>query len=235
MKISIILPVYNPTAGWADTVMEKSAELILLYPDDDFELIVVDDGSDPNSFREAYQKFNKHNIHILSHTPNKGKGYALKQGVMAATGDLTVYTDVDFPYTIGSMCSMIDLLKIKDADVCIGIRELSYYEHVPAVRRHISLLFRKFIKMLFRTVTDDTQCGLKGFNQKGKVIFLQTEIDRYLFDLEFVYLSSRAAGLVVKTQEVKLRADVQFRKMDFGILRNEFWNFLKLLSRSYFH
>jgi glycosyltransferase involved in cell wall biosynthesis len=233
LTISIILPVYNPADGWADIVLAKSNELKALYPDMDFEIIVVNDGSVSPSFINGKSKLQSGHVKLIEYSPNKGKGEALRTGVRASSGDLIVYTDIDFPYTIESLSCIIDMLKREAKNVVIGIKDASYYEHVPPFRKFISKLFRSFIRILFRIPTDDTQCGLKGFDQKGKSIFLKTTIDRYLFDLEFVFLASRDKNISIKTQEIKLRDDVQFRKMNFGIIRNEAWNFLKILMRSY--
>lgn len=233
MTISIILPVYNPTDGWADIVLDKSAELMTVHPSAKFEVIVVNDGSTNAAYEKGKSKLAQSNIRLMDYTPNKGKGEALRTGVRVSSGEMVIYTDIDFPYTIDSVVGVIDTLTRGNKNVVIGIKDASYYEHVPPFRKFISKLFRSFIRVLFRIPTDDTQCGLKGFDQKGKEIFLKTTIERYLFDLEFVFLASREAGISIETQEVKLREDVQFRKMNFGILRNEFWNFLKILLRSY--
>ena len=234
-SISIILPVYNPSADWAHIVIAKCAELKARYPQDVFEIIVVNDGSTNDHFRSGKVKLSKTEIMLIEYAFNKGKGQALRTGVGASTGDLFVYTDIDFPYTIESVSRVIDRLRSERTNVVIGIKDRAYYEHVPTIRRYISVLFRTMVKTLIRIPTDDTQCGLKGFDQKGKDVFMQTTIDRYLFDLEFVFLAARHKRLQIKTQEIQLRDDVYFRKMNFGILRNEFWNFLKILMKSYSH
>lgn len=233
MKLSLILPVYNPAAGWADIVLAKTDELAALYPDMDFEVIIVNDGSTTPDFIVGKSKLQSSAIKLIEYAPNKGKGEAIRTGVRASTGEIVIYTDIDFPYTIESVSSLINILIGNEADIVIGIKDASYYEHVPPLRKFISRLFRSFIRLLFRIPTDDTQCGLKGFDLRGKDIFVKTTIDRYLFDLEFIFLASRDKNISIKTQEIKLREDVQFRKMNFGIIRNESWNFLKILLRSY--
>ena len=70
-------------------------------------------------------------------------------------------------------------------------------------------------------------------NQKGKDIFLQTSIDRYLFDLEFIFLSARNK-LNIKTVEVELRPEIVLSKMNWKILLQEFGNFLKIFAKSVF-
>lgn len=232
MKISLILPVYNPPNGWADIVSARTKELTALYPDLTFEAIVVNDGSNSPTFINDKTKLQLADITLIEYSPNQGKGEAIRTGVRASSGEIVVYTDIDFPYTIASMSDIIDILKNGSADVVIGVKDKSYYTHVPHMRRVISRFLRMLIRLFFRIPTDDTQCGLKGFNQKAKPIFLRTTIKRYLFDLEFVFLASRSDGITVQTQPVQLCEGIQFRKMNLGIIKNELWNFFKIFFRA---
>jgi glycosyltransferase involved in cell wall biosynthesis len=233
LKISLILPVYNPADGWADVVLGKSSELRALYPDIKFETIVVNDGSVNSNFADGKSKLRDDTVNLIEYSPNKGKGEALRSGVVASSGDLVIYTDIDFPYTIDSMSDVIRSLRDDGQNVVIGIKDRSYYDHVPPLRRVISRAFRFFVRRLLHIPTDDTQCGLKGFDQKGKELFLRTTINRYLFDLEFIFLAAHDKTIKLKTQEIKLRQDVKFRKMNLAIIGREAWNFLKILIRSY--
>jgi glycosyltransferase involved in cell wall biosynthesis len=234
LKLSLILPVYNPADGWADIVISKTKELITLHPGIDFEFIVVNDGSVSKTYADATYKFADDLIKLIEYQPNRGKGEALRTGVRASSGEIIVYTDIDFPYTIESVSEVINILSHKDANVVIGVKDSSYYTQVPPIRRFISRVFRFFVRLFLRIPTDDTQCGLKGFDQKGKEIFLKTAIDRYLFDLEFVFLVSRDRTIRLKMQEIQLREDVQFRKMNFGIIVDELGNFFKVFIKAIF-
>jgi glycosyltransferase involved in cell wall biosynthesis len=232
LKLSIILPVYNPANGWAAIVISKSKELKALYPDLTLETIVVNDGSTSITYTSEKDTLQSADVTLIEYYPNQGKGEAIRTGVRAAGGDLIVYTDIDFPYTISSVCQIIDRLKQDQADVALGIKDSSYYSHVPPVRRFISRFLRMLIRLFFRIPTDDTQCGLKGFNKKAQPVFLQTTIKRYLFDLEFIFTASRDRGLRIQTIPVQLNEGVEFRKMSFGILRSELWNFLKVFLKA---
>ena len=79
----------------------------------------------------------------------------------------------------------------------------------------------------------DTQCGLKAFNQKGKNIFLETTINRYLFDLEFVYLASNAEDIKIIPVNVQLKPGVVFSKMNFKVLRSELMSFIGIVRKHY--
>ena len=231
--ISIVLPCFNPIDGWLTTIATSldSIEREKI----DSELIIVNDGSSKNFEEQLVRNFfsQRSNAKIISYNENRGKGYALRQGVENALGDIIIYTDIDFPYTHQSFLKILNTLRDNSCDVAIGIRSEEYYAHLPKMRVRISKLLRFMIRKFLRIPTDDTQCGLKGFNQKGKEVFLRTSIDRYLFDLEFIFLAARKK-VALKTVVVELRPGIELSYMRWGILMQEFGNFLKIFVKSIF-
>lgn len=211
-------------------VLARTAQLQQNFRSLEIEVIIVNDGSVSPTFAEGKKRLDRPHISVLEYEPNQGKGEALRTGVKAAQGDLFVYTDIDFPYTNESMAGLIDQVNRGGADIVIGVKDAGYYAHLPPARRFISKFFRYFIRLFFRMPTDDTQCGLKCFNQKGRSIFLSTSIKSYLFDLEFVFLASRQTKVRISTYEIHLSDDVRFRRMDFKILSREAMNFIKILA-----
>jgi glycosyltransferase involved in cell wall biosynthesis len=232
VSLSIVLPCYNPLDGWLENI--KQNVLLLKKEFISFEVIIVNDGSSKTfNQQQALAFFSQFpEVSILSYEKNEGKGYALRYGVERTNGALVIYTDIDFPYTHQSFIKIHNALAEQNADVAIGIRGEDYYTHLPKARTRISKLLRWFIKKFLRIPTDDTQCGLKGFNQRGKEIFMQTSINRYLFDLEFVFLSARKKA-IIKTIEVQLRPEVTLSTMNWKILLQEGGNFLKIFLRSF--
>ena len=75
----------------------------------------------------------------------------------------------------------------------------------------------------------DTQCGLKGFTRRAAPTFLSTTIDRYLFDLEFVYKCFQSKQYRVQAIPITLKENVRFRRMNYRILLPEMANFVRLL------
>lgn len=229
-SLSIILPCYNPPQNWENNIisffLEAKGQVNIS------EVIIVNDGSVSNFISPEFENYflTYPEFKIVSYLKNKGKGYALREGVKAAKGDLIIYTDIDFPYTLESFKKIYASLS-ENTDVAIGIRGEEYYTHLPEARVRISKLLRWFIKIFLRIPTDDTQCGLKGFNKKGKEVFLQTTINRYLFDMEFVFLSARHK-LSIKTIPVELRPEIVLSTMNPKILLQELTNFLKIFVRS---
>ena len=115
------------------------------------------------------------------------------------------------------------------SDIALGYREQDYYASVPWFRKGLSELLRFVLKTMLRFPITDTQCGLKGMNQKGKEIFLQTTINRFMVDMDFIKRAVRANDVKVETVVVKLRPDVVFSKMGPAVLIREGINFLKVL------
>ncbi len=231
-QLSIVLPCYNPPQHWEQNVWVAYQEIIKELSDPP-EIIVVNDGSTQAVDAASIEFLRKKlpDFRYLTYEPNQGKGAALRHGVSQATGDWVIYTDIDFPYTTISFLNIWTLL-VQGADVALGVKDAGYYHHVPKVRVYISRGLRFLIGFFFRMPVTDTQCGLKGFNQKGRTVFLATTIQRYLCDLEFVYQCFRTKPpLKIKSYEVALKDNIQFRKMNYRILFSEGLNFMKILLK----
>jgi glycosyltransferase involved in cell wall biosynthesis len=197
------------------------------------ELVVVLDGENESISNDALQYLQEHipGMKLVRYIENRGKGYALRQGVAQATGDIIMYTDIDFPYTPDSMLALYRHLNNNEADVAIGVKNESYYTHVPFLRRIISRFLRALIMLCLSMPITDTQCGLKGFKKSVAPLFLQTTIDRYLFDLEFVRNCFKSKQYRVNAIPIALNENIRFREMDYRILLPEMLNFVKLLFR----
>lgn len=227
-SLDIVVPCYNPTPQWAQKLSGYFLQYATITGANALGLIVVNDGSVRNfsSTELAILKSSVSKLTVLSYPENRGKGHALRQGVAASKADLAIVTDVDFPYTLDSIRAIEARLSAGGA-VVIGHRKEDYYQQVPWFRKQLSRSFRFFLGHLLGLRHQDSQCGLKGFDRSGRVIFLQTTIDRYLFDLEFLILANRSVGVI--SVPVQLREGVTFSTMGIKILLTELRNFLKII------
>lgn len=227
-SLSIVLPCYNPPLDWENVVVEaiKSLETKI---DEQVDLIIVNDGSTKNAFEKQFDHLYKSltNVKIIQHPENKGKGQALRTGVAQTKSDLVIFTDIDFPYTEQSLLKIYESL-IAGNQIALGHRNKAYYQHTPMGRKLISKVLRFSLKTFLRLPTDDSQCGIKGFDSAGKDVFLKTSIDRFLFDLEFIKLISKHK-LKSENVEVELKPGVVFSKVNMMILAKESLNFAKIL------
>ncbi|MBC7552825.1 MAG: glycosyltransferase [Taibaiella sp.] len=232
MILSLVLPCYNPQQGWERNII-TAYEAITKWPAAQVELTIVLDGTDFGVTTAGIDTLRQciPGLRVIEYAVNMGKGHAIRQGVAQAIGDIIIYTDIDIPYTEGSMRAVYNKLHINECDVAVGVKDEAYYTHLPAVRRFISRCLRLMIGTFLSMPVTDTQCGLKGFRSKVKPLFLATTINRYLFDLEFVRNCFVAKKYRVAAIPVTLNADVHFRKMDYSILLPEILNFIKLLLK----
>jgi len=229
VSVDIVLPCYNPNDTWPQELIQFNNFVKDLYA---INYIIVNDGSDETKISSQINFLKENNISLtfISYEKNKGKGYALRQGVSASKNEFVVYTDLDFPFTEQSIAGLIKVLLNGRSDVIAGYRDTLYYQKkMSGFRKILSKAFRFFIKGILRMSVSDTQCGLKGFNSRGKIKFLATSINRYLFDFEFIYLASKDKNLKIEPFQVHLKDNVVFSKMRFKILIQESFNLLSVL------
>lgn len=236
VSIDIVLPCFNPQADWDKRLISSYLLLSEKVGTNTIHIILVNDGSDEKYISETQihqLKTQIPNFQYYTYSKNMGKGYAVRYGVQKSTAEICIYTDIDFPYTPESQISIIQSL-MHGADIAAGIKNKSYYKQVPILRRIISKTLRYFTAFFLRLKINDTQCGLKGFNQKGKEIFLKTSMNRYLFDLEFIYVASSKKNLKIEEVPVQLNEGVIFSRMPLKILFTELMSFISILMRSIF-
>lgn len=228
-EIDIILPVYKPYLGWEELLQEKYDLLKAAFPDYCFKLILVNDGT-PYDISESMTviKTAYPNTIWTSHDHNYGKGRALRTGMHYTTSDRIIYTDYDFPYKVESMVKMINEFESGNSDVLTATRNESYYRSIPTGRRVISNLLKSFNQILLRLPVADTQGGLKMMNQDAKEVFLNTVIDRYLIDIEFLK-KAQQAGLRIKPLAVELRAEIKLTQVSNLRILKELQSYLKIV------
>ena len=235
-QLDIILPCYNPIEGWAGTIIQNIQILQEHLPDTELFVILVNDGSTSGiSPKDIYllQRQLPHFTYI-AYEPNQGKGFALRTGVQKAMHAYCIYTDVDFPYYQDSFLQVYHTLKQGKADIAAGIRNKHYYAAVPGIRTRVSKALRFFTRKLLHLPINDTQCGIKGFNRRGREVFLQTKINRYLFDLEFIFLAAKNREVNLQAVPVIIKPDVIFRKLNPKILFTEGRSFVLLFLKRIF-
>jgi len=188
MKYSIIIPAYNEEKRISKTV----ARILEFFEKKkvDFEIIVVNDGSNDKT-SEAVKIFRNKKIRLLEFSPNHGKGFAVKQGMLNAKGDIILFSDADLSTPIEEFDKLINY--IKDFDVIIGSRSIkgaNVVKHQPFYRELMGKIFNKIVRLFTIRGIIDTQCGFKMFNQKAaKDVFSKTRITGFGFDVEALFLA----------------------------------------------
>jgi glycosyltransferase involved in cell wall biosynthesis len=229
-QLDIVLPCYNPIEGWAQNIVTTVSSLSRQLPGVALNVYLVNDGSQKGVQEQdlALLQEKLPALNYIHYQQNQGKGFALRAGVQQTTAALCIYTDIDFPYTEESFLKIYQSLLSAESDIVVGARDEEYYANVPATRVKISKTLRFFTRKMLSLPVNDTQAGLKGFNRRGREVFLKTTINRYLFDLEFLFEAAKVPGMRIKPIKVALKPGIVFSKMNSKILVEEGYSFMKL-------
>ncbi len=194
LGLSIIFPAYNEAEG-----LVAALEAALAYVRSralEAEVLVVDDGSRDTTADLARAFAATHpEVRVLSHTPNRGKGYAVKVGMLAARGAQRVFLDVDLATPVEELDGLRKALD-DGAAVVIGTR------YVPAARvevrqrlprRSMGAAFRALARSILRLPVSDFTCGFKGFAAPAaERLFGRLTEYGWAFDAELLLLAVRA-------------------------------------------
>jgi len=236
MMLDLVIPFYNPKQGWEQKFVRKFTRLV----DEHFggnrnliHVIVVNDGS-RQRFSEtemAYLRAHIPHVEIICYPDNRGKGHALRTGVAAARTSYCIYSDNDFPFGLDIISTMYQALQ-EGADIVTGRRTRgNYFSHLPLKRKIVSKGLAFVNRFLLRLPVSDTQAGIKGFNQLGKTLFLQTTTDRFLFDMEFILLAGRITDIRIRKIDVNIVAGTEMTNFSRKIMQQEFRNLIRILLK----
>jgi dolichyl-phosphate beta-glucosyltransferase len=217
MHLSIIIPAYNEAQR-----LGAGLPAILAYLDartPGCELIVVDDGSaDGTAAVVSAALAGRPRARLISYPQNRGKGFAVRQGVLASAGAAVLFMDADLSTPLDEIPRLLGVLAAERADIVIGSRGLPEADirvRPPLHRQAASFLFDqiKYALVGLRRFRD-TQCGFKVFRGPvARQLFALSRVDRFMFDVEILYLAERA-GLRIHEMPVAW-ADMPGSKVRF--------------------
>ncbi len=184
MRISLIIPAYNEQDIIENTIkscLEFFKGLSLTC-----ELIVVNDGS-RDSTADIVSRFK--DVVLVSYSPNRGKGYAVKRGILRATGDYIFFTDADLSYSPENIPRALSLFENPELCGVVGAR-CSRYKDYPFFRYLGSNFLKEIICRTLHIGLSDPQCGFKSFTkQTARALFSKSRICDFGFDMEILYLA----------------------------------------------
>lgn len=190
-QISVIIPAYNEERRLPHNLAVVYNHLKSRFQS--FELIVVDDGSfdhTPDFVDEFAEQCPE--VRLITYVPNKGKGHAVRIGMLAASGDLILFNDADGSSPIDELDKLLDSIK-NGADIAIGSRAKPDENRVVnalAYRKYLGNTFNLIVQGLLLPGIYDTQCGFKLFKKEmAHDIFSVARLDRFAFDVEVLYIA----------------------------------------------
>jgi dolichyl-phosphate beta-glucosyltransferase len=208
VALSIVVPAYNEKARLAKTfpvIMEY-----LKASRRPFEMVVVDDGStDGTADFVRGLAAGDERVRVIPHEVNRGKGAAVKTGMLAARGDYVIFTDADLSTPIDAVGPFIAHLE-NGFDVVIGNRRMKESRlevRQPVVREFLGRIFTRLTRFALRSRVTDQTCGFKGFTRgAAREVFRRQTISDWAFDAEILHIADRLA-LRIHQEPVTWRDD----------------------------
>lgn len=228
--ISVVIPVYNE----ADCVTAHVDVLEPLLTElsgsrDGWEIVLVDDGSSDATPQVLATLAERDGVRALTHATNRGKGAALRTGILATRGDAVLFCDADMSTPPETLRPFLAALRA-GADVVIGNRKSGEAEievWQPAIRTWLGLRFTWLANSLLGLSVSDFTCGFKLFDgDAARRLFEETETPGWSFDVEILARAARR-GLVIREIPVRWRHEADTR---VRVARDVVRSLLELIS-----
>ena len=198
-SLSIVIPAYNESARIGKTLRE-----VLGYLDEQpggGEVIVVDDGSKDETSRVAEEAFaararGRVEGRVIRVEPNRGKGHAVRTGLLAARSRVAAFFDADLSMPVTETPKLVGPIRSGQYDIVFGSRALDRKligTHQPWAREQSGRVFNRVMGLLTGLPFKDTQCGFKAFRMDVcRAVVEGALIDRFGFDVELLFIAYRA-------------------------------------------
>ncbi|MBR5314594.1 MAG: glycosyltransferase [Clostridia bacterium] len=205
MKVSVVIPAYNEEKRIEESAKKLDGYLKGLF--DDYEIIFCSDGSTDSTFEKAKKLENENEkIKAVGYETNRGKGCAVRTGMLASDGDIVIFTDCDLAYGLDVIKKAVDKFEQTGAQLVIGSRNLDSesYKGYSFARKFMSRVYFKLISLMTGFKQTDSQCGFKCFSKEAAhTIFSECKIDSFAFDLEAL-LMAQDKGYKIEEIAVKI-------------------------------
>lgn len=188
---SLIIPMYNEEKILPETI--KTLHEYMSKTFDEYEIIFSDDGSKDASAK-IVEECGFPNVRLVGYEQNKGKGGAVRNGMLNANGDVCLFTDCDIAYGTDIIKTLYDKFTVENCDVMIGSRTLhpEGYEGYTFMRKFVSKAYIKLLCIVGGFKLSDSQCGFKAFSGKAaKDVFSKCETNSFAFDFEAIMFATR--------------------------------------------
>ena len=206
MKLSVIIPMYNEEEIVENAVRTLDLTLQRDFGAGEYEMLFVSDGSTDKCRQIAESLTAEYPaLKVLGYEKNRGKGSAVRTGMLASGGDLSLFTDCDLAYGADIIKEFYDKFIESGADVVIGSRAAKGggYDGYTLLRKIMSKTYLRIVCIFAGFDLSDSQCGIKGFsNETAHKVFSVCKADGFEFDLEALMLAEKAG---CRIEEIPVR------------------------------
>lgn len=209
--------MYNEASIIKDTALTLSDYMSRTF--DSYEILFSNDGSH-DGCDKMVEELHLPNVRVVGYENNQGKGCAVRTAMLAADGDIIMFTDADLAYGTEVIKKAYDAFS-ESCDIVIGSRNLHKdgYEGYTFMRKLASKIYIKILCIVGGLKLSDSQTGCKAFSSKAaKDIFSRCEVNGWAFDFEAI-LWAQKLGYKFNEMPVKI---INHRESKIRLLRDTF-------------
>ncbi len=208
MTLSIVIPAYNEEQRLPST-LDQVFRWLDQSPFRDAEVLIVDDGSSDGTAKLVEGRaLSEPRLRLLRNPGNRGKGYAVRNGMLSARGEWVLMTDADLSAPIEELPKLFNAAQANGALIAIGSRALDRSligVHQSQWRELSGILFNRIMRVITGLPFSDTQCGFKLYHRNAaQRVFPLQRLDGFSFDVEDLFI---ARTLRFPALEVPVRWD----------------------------
>lgn len=192
-SLTVVIPAYNE-AGRLPASLEK---IIAWHARQTrpVDLLVVDDGSTDGTARIVQEVVgDRLPLTVLVNDPNRGKGFSVRRGMLAAEGDYVLFTDADLSTPIEEADRLVAAIE-EGADIAIGSRGMANSQvevHQPWWREQAGKMFGRLTRLIALPGIHDSQCGFKVFRREAaRSVFPLQGLEGWAFDVEVLVIARK--------------------------------------------
>ena len=228
-SLSIVIPVFNEETRLPSTLRTVEEFIREL----DAEVIIVVEKSTDNTLQIAEAAAaTTEKIRVLANAVQRGKGYAVKCGMLSAKGDLIFFMDADLSVPIETVDKFrAEFQSNQDVQILVGNRQHAESDIVSAqgwMRRSMGQMFNQVVRRISRIPLRDTQCGFKGFRREvAHDLFAAQTVDGFAFDVEILLLAQKR-GYAMADLPVEWRNSTDSRVHIFHDSLRMLWDVARL-------
>lgn len=192
IDLSVIIPVYNSSFCIKESISRIIA--ILKGKSISYEIIICDDSSLDESWKELQSFVGTAEIRIYRNDVNRGLGFTLRRLISLAEGEQIIYCDMDLPFGAEGVEAVFR--QMQSADIVVASRYMGQKANIPLFRKIFSRIYWFWVRILLNIRVQDIGSGTVGL-KKSKVVPLNLESDGFDIHAE-LYVKAQRCGLVIK-------------------------------------
>src|SRR3989344_4224420 len=218
--LSVIVPAYKQQATIYKDLENIDKVLLEGLSDYDHEIICVVDGDLDATFKEA-KKVKSPRVSVVGYEQNKGKGYAVRFGMVRANGELVSFLDAGMDISPASIMMLMSHMQWYNADIIVGSKRHPVSRvNYPLLRHILSIGYHFGVKVLFGLSLRDTQSGIKIFRRQVlEKVLPRLLVKKYAIDIEMLAVAKSLGFKRIYEAPIEVTFDKRTSKISKRVLR----------------